>query len=56
MLDLNDPLIVAIEATHQDHFNKSSTLYYSDVGRPAKPIRLMVGSCYLKNERIWVLM
>lgn len=49
MLDSNDPLIALADAINWDHFNESFAKYYSDEGRPAKPIRLMVGLLFLKQ-------
>ena len=49
MLDMNDPLIALADAIdwqiYEDNFEK----YYSKDGRPAKPIRLMVGILLLKQ-------
>lgn len=49
MLDSNDPLIALADAINWDHFNESFAKYYSDEGRPAKPIRVMVGLLLLKQ-------
>lgn len=49
MLDLNDPLIVLADAIDWSFFEKEFTSYYSEEGRPAKPIRLMVGLLLLKQ-------
>ena len=49
MLDSNDPLIALADTINWDSFEKSFAKYYSDKGRPAKPIRLMVGLLILKQ-------
>jgi IS5 family transposase len=49
MLDSNDPLIALADAINWEFFNGSFAKYYSDEGRPAKPIRLMVGLLLLKQ-------
>ena len=49
MLDSNDPLIALADASDWDIFEESFAQYYSDEGRPAKPIRLMVGLLILKQ-------
>lgn len=49
MLDSNDPLIALADTINWDQFNDSFEKYYSDNGRPAKPIRLMVGILILKQ-------
>ena len=49
MLDSNDPLISLADTINWDIFEKSFAKYYSDEGRPAKPIRLMVGLLILKQ-------
>jgi len=49
MLDSNDPLIALADTIHWDAFEESFAKYYSDEGRPAKPIRLMVGLLILKQ-------
>jgi IS5 family transposase len=43
MLDNNDPLIALSYTMPWKTFEDSFASYYSDEGRPAKPIRLMVG-------------
>jgi IS5 family transposase len=49
MLDSNDPLIALADTINWDTFDASFAKYYSDEGRPAKPIRLMVGLLLLKQ-------
>ena len=49
MLDLNDPLIALADTINWSFFEKEFVKYYSDEGRPAKPIRLMVGLLLLKQ-------
>ena len=49
MLDSNDPLIALADTINWREFNDSFEKYYSDNGRPAKPIRLMVGLLILKQ-------
>lgn len=49
MLDSKDSLVALADTIHWEHFNKSFAKYYSDEGRPAKPIRLMVGLLILKQ-------
>ena len=49
MLDSNDPLIALADTINWDIFDESFAKYYSDEGRPAKPIRLMVGLLILKQ-------
>ena len=49
MLDSNDPLIALADTINWDTFEESFAKYYSDEGRPAKPIRLMVGLLILKQ-------
>lgn len=49
MLDSNDPLIALADTIDWGEFNESFAKYYSDEGRPAKPIRLMVGLLLLKQ-------
>ncbi|WP_281175036.1 IS5 family transposase [Sulfurovum lithotrophicum] len=49
MLDSNDPLIALADIINWEFFDKSFAKYYSDEGRPAKPIRLMVGLLLLKQ-------
>ena len=38
MLDSNDPLIALADTINWEFFNESFAKYYSDEGRPAKPI------------------
>jgi len=49
MLDSNDPLVALADTINWEAFNDSFEKYYSDNGRPAKPIRLMVGLLILKQ-------
>ena len=49
MLDSNDPLIALADTINWGTFDESFAGYYSDEGRPAKPIRLMVGLLILKQ-------
>jgi len=49
MLDSNDPLIALADTIDWDIFENAFAKYYSDEGRPAKPIRLMVGLLILKQ-------
>ena len=49
MLDSNDPLIALADAIDWNSFEKEFAKYYSNEGRPAKPIRLMVGLLLLKQ-------
>jgi len=49
MLDSHDPLIALADTINWELFNESFAKYYSDDGRPAKPIRLMVGLLLLKQ-------
>ena len=49
MLDSNDPLIALADTINWGTFDESFAQYYSDEGRPAKPIRLMVGLLILKQ-------
>jgi len=49
MLDSNDPLIALADTINWDFFNDSFEKHYSDKGRPAKPVRLMVGLLLLKQ-------
>jgi IS5 family transposase len=48
MLDMNDPLIALANTIDWQIFEKNFAGYYSKEGRPAKPIRLMVGILLLK--------
>jgi len=50
MLDSNDPLISLADTINWEFFNEFFAKYYSDEGRPAKPIRLMVGLLLLKQK------
>ena len=49
MLDSNDPLIALADTIGWELFDESFEKYYSEDGRPAKPIRLMVGLLILKQ-------
>jgi len=49
MLDLSDPLIALADTIDWSFFEKEFASYYSYEGRPAKPIRLMVGLLLLKQ-------
>ncbi|MCF6206928.1 MAG: IS5 family transposase [Sulfurovum sp.] len=49
MLDSNDPLVALAESIDWTFFENAFSGYYSDEGRPAKPIRLMVGLLLLKQ-------
>jgi len=49
MLDSHDPLVALADAIAWEQFDKSFSVYYSKEGRPAKPIRLMVGLLILKQ-------
>jgi len=49
MLDSNDSLVALADTINWGKFEDSFKQYYSDNGRPAKPIRLMVGILLLKQ-------
>ncbi len=49
MLDSNDPLIALADTIEWEQFNEMFVKYYSNEGRPAKPIRMMVGLLLLKQ-------
>lgn len=49
MLDSNDPLIALADTINWEEFDSFFAKYYSNNGRPAKPIRLMVGLLILKQ-------
>jgi len=49
MLDSHDPLVALADTINWAQFDDSFEKYYSDNGRPAKPIRLMVGLLILKQ-------
>ena len=49
MLDSNDPLVALADTINWEQFDDSFEKYYSENGRPAKPIRLMVGILLLKQ-------
>jgi len=49
MLDSHDHLVALADTINWEAFDDSFEKYYSDNGRPAKPIRLMVGLLILKQ-------
>jgi len=49
MLDSRDALVVLADTIPWEFFDKELAPYYSDKGRPANPIRLMVGLLMLKQ-------
>ncbi len=49
MFDSNDPLIAHANTMDWELFDESFAKYYSDKGRPAKPIRFMVRLLLLKQ-------
>lgn len=49
MLDSRDPLIALADTINWEFFDDRFASYYSEEGRPAKPIRLMVGLLLLKQ-------
>ncbi len=49
MLDSNDPLVVLADTIQWSKFENEFAKFYSKNGRPAKPIRLMVGLLLLKQ-------
>ena len=49
MLDSKDPLVALSDTINWQLFEKEFERYYSKEGRPAKPIRLMVGLLMLKQ-------
>ena len=49
MLDSRDSLVALADTINWEHFDESFAKYYSKEGRPAKPIRLMVGLLILKQ-------
>ena len=49
MLDSNDPLIALANTIEWNVFEDAFAKHYSKEGRPAKPIRLMVGLLILKQ-------
>ncbi|MBC8236639.1 MAG: IS5 family transposase [Helicobacteraceae bacterium] len=49
ILDMNDPLIALADTIDWKIFEEKFEKYYSKDGRPAKPIRLMVGILLLKQ-------
>ena len=48
MIDSNDPLILLSDKIKWETFETEFKKYYSNNGRPAKPIRMMVGLLMLK--------
>ena len=54
MLDSNDPLVTLADTINWEAFDDSFEKYYSDNGRPAKPIRLMVRLLFLKQLFFWL--
>jgi len=50
LLDSKDSLVVLADTIEWNIFEKSFAKYYSNEGRPAKPIRLMVGLLILKQS------
>ena len=49
MLDTNDPLIQLANAIPWSKIEDELKRYYTGIGRPPKPIRLMVGILLLKQ-------
>ena len=49
MLDSRDPLVALADTIPWEFFDKELSSYYSEIGRPAMPIRLMVGLLMLKQ-------
>ncbi len=49
MLDSHNHLIALSDTINWELFDESFAKYYSEDGRPAKPIRLMVGLLLLKQ-------
>lgn len=49
MLDSKDPRMALADTLPWEQYETSFEKYYSDEGRPAKPIRLMVGLLLLKQ-------
>jgi len=49
MLDSHDPLVALADTIAWEQFDNTFVKYYSKEGRPAKPIRLMVGLLILKQ-------
>ena len=49
MLDSNDPLVVLADTLDWSKYENEFAKLYSKNGRPAKPIRLMVGLLLLKQ-------
>ena len=49
MLDSRDPLVALADKLNWGVYEASFEKYYSKEGRPAKPIRLMVGLLLLKQ-------
>ena len=48
-LNPKHPLLQLAQTIHWDFFESEFAPLYSNIGRPAKPIRLMVGLCILKH-------
>lgn len=48
-IDLNHELVLLSNKMDWNYFEKELSAFYSDLGRPAIPIRLMVGCLMLKN-------
>ena len=51
MLDLKDPLIILANNFPWSKIENNLKKYYTGIGRPPKPIRLMVGLLLLKQLR-----
>jgi len=51
MLDMNDPIIALTDAINWKIFDDNLKKHYSKEGRPAKPIRMMVGILLLKQVK-----
>lgn len=49
MLDSRDPLVALADTIPWDFFDSEFSRYYSEIGRPSMPIRLMVGLLMLKQ-------
>ena len=48
-IDMNHELVLLANKIDWDYFEKELSIYYSNKGRPAMPIRLMVGCLMLKR-------
>lgn len=55
MLDSQDPLIVLVNNLPWSKLEEKLQKYYTGIGRPPKPIRLMVGLLLLKRWRTSVM-